>query len=508
MNLIPSHFKCESFDVLDVSLLLPHLNDLVVLLDEQYNITDVNLSAQQYLTLDKHVLLNINFNDLNQHINLSVDHKLGKVVSLHNKFDGRFNSNLTLDDGTIKSSTWKIFSIESEQKVSAHILIGKEISSEKKIIAEALEREAKLNSILSSIGICHWWKDLDGRYQGCSPEVASSLGLKPDNFIGKTDHELPWRETADELCAHDKKALETGESVTIEEEAKSIFGEVKTFAVTKSPLRNQNNDVIGTVGFHIDITDRKKLEHELTKAKKDAIVANETKSEFLANISHDMRSPLVSIIGVSEILQESDHAPEQQELIDCLGISGQRLLQFVDEILDFEECLHRNTEVAYNSINLASLIEESVTVIRTQAIRKGLSLEIKYPDFVPRYFLTDSNIFHRILGNFLSNAIKFTNQGYIYVTISCINESASEAVIKISVEDSGIGIPEDKLTKIFEPFTRIGYSDKSPYKGTGLGLAIAKLFIESLNGKLGVYSKVGVGTTFDCTFTLMKTNKT
>ncbi len=245
-----------------------------------------------------------------------------------------------------------------------------------------------------------------------------------------------------------------------------------------------------------DITERKETEVKLKCAKEDAEKANKSKSEFLANMSHEIRTPMTAILGFSELLATSDLNRKQAEYIDIIKNSGESLLYLIDEILDFSKIEAGKVIIDRRNFDLDNLLENIRDTTKVWIKDKNVELIIKKGDGVPQFLNGDPERLRQILRNLLNNAVKFTEEGEIRLTVKLRKELAPWVSLSFIVSDTGIGISPDDTDKLFKSFSQIDSALSRKYEGTGLGLAITSKLVEMMGGLLDVESEEGKGTTF------------
>jgi len=290
------------------------------------------------------------------------------------------------------------------------------------------------------------------------------------------------------------------ESSTIEEN-ENITKSGKRIWVSwaNKAILDANGDVAEIISSGVDITDRKTTERALEAAKKEADEANRLKSEFLANMSHEIRTPMNAIIGFSNILQQKIDDPRYKSFIDKIVISGNSLLELINDILDLSKIEAGQLAIQKTKINLFEIINEIPLIFTEISERKRVPLIIEIDENLPKTLLLDGLRLRQILLNLVSNALKFTEKGQVNVSVAfCQNKySLLDSIdLEIKVKDTGIGIPESQKQKIFEAFRQIEGQSSKKYGGTGLGLAITKSLIELMNGSVSVESKIGEGSIF------------
>lgn len=244
---------------------------------------------------------------------------------------------------------------------------------------------------------------------------------------------------------------------------------------------------------------KKIFEESLTKAKQEAEAANRLKMEILANMSHEIRTPINAVLGFAEILK--DKIPFNLEIIEYLdGIqkSGKNLIQLINGILDLAEIEAGKLEINYNAVNLMNLIEELKQIFFLQVFQKKTEIIVFMDETLPQDVLVDELRLRQVLFNLIGNAVKFTDKGNISVNFYSVHKNSKKDCITllVEVEDTGIGIQESEIDKIFEPFNQGKHKGKIKYGGSGLGLSITKRLVERMNGEIWVESRVGGGTKF------------
>ncbi len=389
--------------------------------------------------------------------------------------------------------------------------------TERKLVEENLERKVQertekleeanvalsksrdyLDKIINTIGDPIFVKDRQHRLVLVNDAVCNLFNRSRADLLGKTTYDLfKAKDMADISWQNDEEVFKTGKETVNEETNVCTPETTRTVLVNRSPYTdNSGNQYL--VSITRDITEYK-------KAQEAAEAAAKAKSEFLANMSHEIRTPMNAVIGTACLLQETDLTAEQRELVETISSSGNALLSIINDILDLSKIESNKLEIEGQPFNLRSCIEESLELIGRYASEKGLNVSYLLQEDTPERIIGDFTRLRQVLVNLLNNAVKFTDAGEVQLSIS--SRRVDDAYkIHFAVKDTGIGIPEERITNIFQSFTQVDASTTRKYGGTGLGLAISKKLVELMGGRIWVESEFGEGSIFHFTITAKPSN--
>jgi two-component system, sensor histidine kinase and response regulator len=372
--------------------------------------------------------------------------------------------------------------------------------------AQNAERRAReqLQVILDTAPVVMCMKDRAGRYTLANRHYASEMGFQPGQMIGKTDRELFPDESGIRRHEASMSVMAHREAVQCEETARDMHGRERTFLSHKVPLINDDDEIYGVCNVAADITALKAAQTELVAARDAAQAGERVKADFLANMSHEIRTPMNGVVGMLDLLAESDLSPEQRDYAETARRSAEALIQVINDILDFSKIEAGVMEIEYIDFDVRATVEDVAELFSPLAAGQDIELMTDVSGTVPQTVNGDPGRVRQILLNLIGNALKFTEHGEITIHVSLAEEQGENVTLLFEVEDTGIGIRADQIHRIFDKFNQADMSTTRKYGGTGLGLSISRSLAERMGGQIGVDSNEREGSRFWFTIRVTK----
>ncbi len=399
---------------------------------------------------------------------------------------------------------WRLLDSYAEPRLSpsgeflGHVGLSSDITDRRQGENALRQSEEKFRQLAENITEVFWMANANGsEVLYVSPAYEQIWGRSCEELYRNPGSWLDAIEPGDRELAHARFLRQLqGENGESEYRIRTPAGEVKWVLDKAFPVRDDAGQLVRIVGVSQDITGRKHSEAAQSQAVEAAQAANRAKSEFLANMSHEIRTPMNGVIGMTGLLLDTQLTADQRKYAELVRLSAESLLNLINDILDFSRIEARKLDLEAVDFDLRAALEGSLQLLVPKAREKGLSLTCRLDPDVPLRLRGDPGRLGQILLNLAGNAVKFTAQGEVVIRASLEREDEHSSVIRFSVHDTGIGIPRDRHSDIFSPFTQVDGSLSRRYGGTGLGLSISRQLVELLGGQIGVESEPGKGSTF------------
>eukprot|EP00292_Cryptomonas_paramecium_P004830 CAMPEP_0113680120 /NCGR_PEP_ID=MMETSP0038_2-20120614/11096_1 /TAXON_ID=2898 /ORGANISM="Cryptomonas paramecium" /LENGTH=516 /DNA_ID=CAMNT_0000598373 /DNA_START=395 /DNA_END=1942 /DNA_ORIENTATION=- /assembly_acc=CAM_ASM_000170 len=465
--------------------------------DEKLLINEWNQQSAQISGLTKEMVIGKEF------VKVLIEPDFHDQVSevLRSALEGRGTSNFEIHvmtrgcDDADKRRIDILLNVTSKRGVDGKIVgvigVGQDITERKRVEAEKVRVAQQLQTFIDTANAPIFGIDDKGRVNEWNNKAADITGFSKEEVMGKDLVEVY---ITKEFRASVKEVLDNA----LQGREKSNF-EFPLFTKDKRRVevllnatsrRDLNGSIVGVIGVGQDITEMRRLmEQEALLFQAQA--ANDAKSQFLATMSHEMRTPLNVIMGMNQLVMDTALTAEQRKFTEQIRISSQSLLLLINDILDLTKVEAGKLELVCVDFDVRGVMEDAVDSVASRALSKGLEMcSFMGPD-TRTLVMGDPDRLRQILLNLLSNAIKFTKTGQVYVLVELEEETSTHKTFRFKVYDSGIGISEEGQKKLFNRFSQVDSSTTRTYGGTGLGLAISKQFAELMNGSMGVQSGEG-----------------
>ncbi len=469
----------------------------IVVIDDQGRIEEFNSASEAVFSYSKEEVIGQNVNMLmpepyhSEHDDYLKNYLAGgkrKIIGIERELRGKRKGNKTFPLELLVGEAYL---------GNRRIFVGfvKDISKRKQM--ENASRH--FESIIQSSDDAIMSKGLDGIVTSWNASAEVMFGYTAEEMIGNSMSKLFPPEQVDEektILEHivHGQRVSHFETVRIRKDGSPI-----DVSVTLSPIFDEAGNVIGASKIARDITQSKQLGRELNIAKQAAEAASRSKGEFLANMSHEIRTPMNAIIGLTRLAAETELTPKQQDYLYKIQASSQALLNILNDILDLSKIESGRMDIERIEFDPTLMLQGVSDLFIAKAEEEGLEIFLDVAPEIPLTVMGDPLRIQQILSNLVSNAIKFTQKGEIHIRMELVESSGDDLLLKLNVRDTGIGISETTIERLFQPFSQADASITRKFGGSGLGLVISKQLVELLGGSIEVSSQLGQGSTFSFT---------
>lgn len=491
-----TELRKKSFYLDRSSNIIEHLPVMVVITDEKENIEYVNPEFERISGYERGDVVGHKVKMLKSDERVhSSSAQMWRELKENRVWKGTFyNRKKNGDEYTVKNT---LFSLKNQYGKKYYVAIQEDITNKLKIKEVLFEKSQILDTIFNTVPAMIWLKDLSNIILKVNKQASSYVNLSQTEIEGKSAYDI-YPELERKYLEDDKKIVQTKQASLNNVEISYTHDNIqKWLNIDKIPILDDNHNVTGIIVFAVDITKQKELERILRSKEAYAIRQNRDKSKFLSNISHELKTPMNTVLGYAQVLynEQALQSDKHNVMIGSILSSGYYLMNLIGELLDLAHIENGKVEVNRSKFDLKEFFEALYNIFLLQVNKDNITIFFEGIPDKATYVYSDRQKLYNILSNLISNAIKFTSKGGITVFVSY-----SEDSLKIIVSDTGCGIDKNTIDKIYSPFYQTDIGKTSG--GLGLGLAIVKEYVHLLEGDIAVESEVNKGTSFTLNFPL------
>lgn len=497
LNLLNTRFK-TLLESLQIGILLEDENRNIVLVNRRFcEMFNVKMSAEELIGMNCDT-----FAKLFQRYFKQPDDFFAGIEELIQKRVTSTNIELETVDGKIYNRNF--VPIYAEENYLGHLWYYEDISARKNTENLIRRSEEKYRGIIENMELGLFEVDPQGIITRAYDHLCRTTGYTEEELIGKSAVQIFVPPEHYGVLQKQAENRSKGIPGVYELEIMLKDGSRRWVLTSGAPFFDEMGTLAGNIAIHYDITQQKKMQIDLELARLEAEKARDAEKEFLANMSHEIRNPINTIIGMTYLLMDTAISEEQKKYLQNIKHTSDILLALVSDILDITKITEGKMELAPREFNLGELLTATSQIVAFRINEKGVAFQLDVDESLHVPVLGDPTFVNQVLLNLLGNSSKFTEEGYVRLTARKKEETDHELLLEVAIEDTGIGIPQDKLPHIFERFRQAGKATKQQYGGTGLGLNIARRLIELHGGKIQVHSSVNIGSTFTFSMTFEK----
>ncbi len=426
-------------------------------------------------------------------INQAIDQAIQKCIPVRGQ---EFRKRLAGPEGQVRNMDLRLSAVPIlENDEAMAVVVLEDVTANKEMARELTENEQRLRLLTDNMNDVIIQIDRWGKVLYTSPSAFQELGYRPEEVVGRQVMDFIHPQDRVEAEENLRKRVETKTAFKVDVRVIRRDDSVAEMEVVGNVLADDKGE-LSIVYVCREISDKIHTMNELRRAKEEAVAANRSKSEFLANMSHEIRTPMNGIIGMTNMTMMTDLTAEQRDNLKLVKSSAESLLKIINSILDFSKIESGKMIVESIDFDLEALLNKAIKANRVHAFEKGLDLQLKLAEGLPKLVNGDPNRLMQILNNLLSNAIKFTDVGGVVLSVCQTGTAMDKVRLTFSVQDTGIGIAEKDFGRIFHSFSQVDGSITRRFGGTGLGLSICKQLVDMMGGNIDFESEPGMGSKF------------